>query len=288
MTTPTRAVDPRDLWRAFEPVHAVVYFAPETRDIYAEAGLKGSWMGYFASRSAAMGAVGAETVIATFHNFAPTMVRRAIPDAWRFSSPERVLGARLRIADLVLRRLLGDAADGAAVEEAAELAGRAVRGIAAQLGGRPLFAAHAGLPEARSPLLALWQACGSLREHRFDGHVAVLTAHDVGGLEALILHAAGGRTPRSVLQPFRGWTDQQWEAAEARLRERGLIDGDAALTADGRVLSAGVERRTDELAQAQVAALDGAAARFLELLAPFDERIRAGGGIPPISPLGLN
>ena len=32
-----------------------------------------------------------EVVTATFYNFAPAMVGRAIPDAWRFASPERVL-----------------------------------------------------------------------------------------------------------------------------------------------------------------------------------------------------
>ena len=95
-----------EMRRVLEPYHSVVYFAPEVRDLYREAGLKGYWMGYFASRSAPMGAVGSETVLATFHNFAPTMVRRAIPDAWSFSSPERVLEARLRVADASLRRLL--------------------------------------------------------------------------------------------------------------------------------------------------------------------------------------
>src|SRR4051812_37123976 len=49
------AQDARRAWQVFEPYHAVIYFAPEARAAYTAAGLKGFWMGYFASRSAALG-----------------------------------------------------------------------------------------------------------------------------------------------------------------------------------------------------------------------------------------
>ena len=42
----------RRLWPAFETYHAHVYFVPEAAEAYRELGLKGGWMGYFASRSA--------------------------------------------------------------------------------------------------------------------------------------------------------------------------------------------------------------------------------------------
>ena len=42
----------RAAWRVLEPYHAMIYFAPEAREAYAAAGLKGFWMGYFASRVA--------------------------------------------------------------------------------------------------------------------------------------------------------------------------------------------------------------------------------------------
>ena len=102
----------RRMWRALETLHMTVYFAPEPREAYRRAGLRGGWMGYFASRSAAMGPVPAEVVMATFYNFHPRMVRRAIPDAWGFAAPERVLAARVEGADAALRRLLGPWADG--------------------------------------------------------------------------------------------------------------------------------------------------------------------------------
>ena len=89
----------RRMWQALETLHMTVYFAPEPRDAYRRAGLRGGWMGYFASRSAAMGPVPAEVVAATFYNFHPRMVHRAIPDAWGFAPPEAVLAARLEGAD---------------------------------------------------------------------------------------------------------------------------------------------------------------------------------------------
>ena len=90
----------RRLWTRLEAYHAVVYFAPEKKQAYEEAGLKGGWMGYFAGRAAPLGAASAELVTALFYNFHPGMVRRSIPDAWRFSTPERVLEARVRIVDV--------------------------------------------------------------------------------------------------------------------------------------------------------------------------------------------
>src|ERR1044072_6299455 len=45
----------RRLWPAFETYHAHIYFVPEAAEAYRALGLKGGWMGYFASRSAALG-----------------------------------------------------------------------------------------------------------------------------------------------------------------------------------------------------------------------------------------
>ena len=74
----------------------MIYFAPEAPDAYARIGLTHHRTGYFASRSAAMGAVRAEVVIATFFNFHPPLVRRAMEGVWDVASPAQVLDARLR------------------------------------------------------------------------------------------------------------------------------------------------------------------------------------------------
>jgi hypothetical protein len=286
-TTPSASPRAREMWRLVEPYHGVIYFAPEARDVYRDTGLKGLTMGYFASRSAPMGAVGSETVLATFHNFAPAMVRRAIPAAWSLSSPEGALGARLRVADASLRRLLGnDAIESEEVAEAAVLAGRAA--AAGEAPGRPLFATHLALPIPDAPHLALWHACSSLREHRFDGHVAMLTGYGVGGLEAHLLVVGANRLARDVIQPAKGWTDEEWDAGVEALRERGWLSDDAQLTDAGRAIHDAVERRTETLAQAPYDAIGAdATARLHELLTPLRDRIIELGGIPRAYPMAV-
>ena len=83
------------MWKLFEPLHAVTYFAEECIEEYSAAGLKGFWMGYFAGRAAPMGPVGPAVVGATFFSFNPDRVARALPDAWSFAATDRVLEARL-------------------------------------------------------------------------------------------------------------------------------------------------------------------------------------------------
>jgi Helix-turn-helix family len=237
----------RRAWTLFEPIHAVVYFVSEARPEFTAAGLKGGWMGYFASRSAAMGAVGPEVVAAIFHNFAPAMVRRALPDAWRFATPETVLAARLRVADAALRRLWGEST----------LASREVRDVASVMlqaatqlraDGRPLFAGHQGLPSPDQPHLALWHACTLLREHRFDGHTAALTARGMSGLDALITATVAKGLDPATMRSFRGWSEEEWGDGVRSLQERGLLDGDGSLSPQGTAMRDHVEEATDELA----------------------------------------
>src|SRR5439155_2470423 len=232
------------MWQLLEPVHAVVYFAPETRAACAEAGLKGGWMGYFASRSAAMRPVPPEMVIATFYNFHPKMVRRAIPDAWSFSTPEKVLRARLQVADRALRRLLGPDIESTHVSSAARLA--RVAAEAAQPTGRPLFAAHAALPWPDETHLQLWHAATLLREFRGAGHVAVLVANEIDGCEAHVLITTDYVMPADMQRANRGWSEEEWSAAEDRLLARGLINA-SGLTDAGRRLRLAIEDATDRL-----------------------------------------
>ncbi len=285
MAVPAPA-DARRLWRALEPLHAMIYFAPEAPEHYAAAGLKGGWMGYFASRSAAMGPVPAPVVTATFFNFAPTMVERAIPDAWGFAPPTSVLAARLAAADRALRRLLGDAIGSSEVAEAAGLARAAAELATAE--GRPLFGAHASLPWPDEPHLVLWHAATLLREHRGDGHVAVLTAEGISGLEAHVLIVGEGVMPRSVMQSVRGWTEEQWDETAERLRRRNLLGPDDELTDEGHDLRTRVEARTDRLAVGPYVALGGERTeRLHDLARPLALRIVDGGGLPVPNPVGV-
>jgi len=276
----------RRAWTVFEPVHAIVYFAPETRAAYEAAGLRGGWMGYFASRSAPMGAVTSPVVVATFHNFQPALVQRAIPDAWRLSTPERVLEARLSVVDRALRRLWGGDVESDDVREAASLAKRVTELL--EGGGRPLYAAHAALEAPEAPHLALWHACTLLREHRFDGHVAALTGYDLDGLEALVTATTASGLDPARLRQFRGWTEDEWHGAEDRLRSRNVLVGGGNLTEHGHELRRAVERITDRLA-AKVWERAGTETthRLLSLLHPLAMRLGGEQGIVYPNPIGV-
>ena len=189
--------------------------------------------GYFASRSAAMGAVGADTVIATFYNFSPALVRAAIPWAWGAASPATCSRPAWSAADAALRRMLGEAVGSTGMERAAALARRAAERAAGRYEGRPLFAAHAGLPWPEPPHLVVWHAQTLLREFRGDGHITALVDHDLDPVEALVMHLASGELPGTFLRDSRGWPDDDWDAGVERLVDRGLVR--AVGHADGRV-----------------------------------------------------
>jgi hypothetical protein len=185
------------------------------------------------------------------------MVGRAIPDAWQYSSPELALTARTAAADAALRRLWGDAVNGAEVREAAV----ATMAVASALhgGGRPIYTATAALDEPEAPHLKLWHACTLLREHRFDGHVAALTVHGLDGLEALVTAVAtGSGVDGPTIRLFRGWTEEEWADGVARLQRRGVLDAAGGLTEEGRELRNDVESMTDRLAADPWEALDEA------------------------------
>ncbi|WP_219416556.1 SCO6745 family protein [Pseudonocardia nigra] len=279
--TSDRADLERQLWRAVEAVHAVVYFAPEAKAAYAGVGLRGFWMGYFASRVAALGAVGPQVTTALFFGFAPRMVQRALPRAWELAAPHEVLAARAEVARTVLGRFAG-----VDVAPAANALTAAADGL--DLAGRPLAAAHAAaLAEGPDALGALWRAATVLREYRGDGHIAALVAEGVDGVQANVWTAAGG-----VLVPeqreFRGWTEQEWAGAAAALRRRGWLDGDGMLTPAGREVRAEVERRTDRAAAPALARLDDAALRAVAArLVPVASAIAQAGAVPYPNAMGV-
>jgi hypothetical protein len=237
----------RKMWRTLEPYHGIVYFTPEAPAAYERFGIEGQG-GYFASRAAAMGAVPAEVVVATFFNFDPRLVHDALPLAWQRGTPDEWVDARITAVDRALRSILGDAVESDEIAEAAELARTATERCAAP--GRPLYAGHAALAWPEPAHLVLWHAITLLREFRGDGHVASLTTEGLDGCQALVLHAASGEVGAGTLAATRGWSRQAWDAAVAALADRGLVDSDGALTEDGRAHRQHVEDRTDELALA--------------------------------------
>ncbi len=265
----------RTLWQRLEPIHAFIYFAPEAALNYDALGLDGG-TGYFASRSAAMGAVGPEVVIATFFNFKPQLVRDALPGAWDVATPAAVGAARLDAADKALRRMLGEDVDHPDLAESAALARKAAE--AGDPSGRPIFAAHAGLPWPTEPHLELFHAVTLLREHRGDAHVAALMLEGYDAIEALVSHLASGSIalPASLLQATRGWTDEEWEAGQERLRVKGHLDasGSLALTEAGTEARQRIEDLTDKASLATWSALSEVEAERLRTIsAPFTKKV---------------
>lgn len=109
------------MWTRVEAIHAVTYFASESREAAKACGLKGFWTGYFGFRAAPLAAVGTGVVEAAFYNFVPEMVRRSIPDAWSFARPEELVVARRRAAAAALRAVAGELFDDLAHDDHAAL-----------------------------------------------------------------------------------------------------------------------------------------------------------------------
>jgi hypothetical protein len=273
----------RKTWRTVEPVHGLVYLTAEAARAYDDVGLDAQ-SGYFASRSAPMGRVSPEVVVATFFNFSPVLVRAAMDGVWDRADPGEVVQARLRLIDTALQRVLGAQLDEPGVGEAAALLRAAAESACRHPAGRPIFAAYATLDWPTDPHLVLWHAQTLLREFRGDGHVAALTVAGVSGCEALVLHAATGEVPRPLLQATRFWTDAEWDAAVASLVARGWVDESGAFTDAGRAARAAVEQHTDELAVVAYETIgDDACARVRELVRPLSRAIAASGELGPMS-----
>lgn len=300
----------RSMWTLFEPVHAVTYFAAEARSAYEQAGLRGFWRGYFAGRAAPLGVAGAggtvaapadtasaAVVAASFFNFAPAFVARAIPGVWELITPEEALRVRLAGAAEGLGRLL--AGQEAEVAAAGDLLWRAIGEL--DFSGRVLAAANAALPvlpgedvaaSSASPaslaaagLGRLWQAATLLREHRGDGHFAALAAADIDGCEAVVLRCCLDLR-REDMQPVRGWTDEAWDGALSRLAARGWVGADGTLTRAGREAHAAVEDATDRAASRPWARLGPEATAEIEAaLTPL--ALACAAALPYPSPIGV-
>jgi hypothetical protein len=265
--------------RAIEPLHSHHYFSPELDEQLAAAGLRPGRMTYFAGRAAPMGAVSPGVVTATFYNFAPALVARHVPRCWTLATPETVVAARFASAGDSLTRLLGDTplAD---VVELGDLLAEAATVLTPE--ARPLYAGHADLEWPTDPVVRLWHAVTLLREHRGDGHLMALQLHGLSGLEALVTHTATGRGfTVEAAQRTRGWSPEEWAAAQDGLVARGLVDEHGALTEDGVALRGAVEEATDTMSTQPFEHLGAErTARVVELAKDMARTLVGNGAYP--------
>jgi hypothetical protein len=268
---------------ATNSLHSLIYFAPETEHYLTGVGLRGNRMCYFAGRAAPMGAVGAGVVAATFYNFNPALVARFIPAAWELATPAAVIDARYVAVDAALTRLLGeDVIASADMRTLAELVREAASACAPE--GRPLYAGNADLSWPDAPQLVMWHALTLLREYRGDGHICALACAGLTGIEALVTHT---KTGKGFLTEFakasRGWSEQEWEAAEAGLTARGLVDGEGALTEAGHALRAQAEADTDRMAASPWQHLgDERTEEVVRIAKAMSRAVTAAGAFPEV------
>jgi hypothetical protein len=283
----------RRLGSVLEPVVGQVYFSPECDRNYEALGFDPSpadaagvalpdGPAYFASRGSVMGQVPGELIAAAFGVFNPQVVVPSVQLAWTRTDAATIRRARADGAVAQLRRLLGDHPSDA--ERAAELLAGAA--AVSPIAGRAMAAGIRSLPVPDDPLAAVWHHGDFLREYRGDCHNAAwvaagLTATQIG----LLTELYWGLGLRSYSRT-RGWTAEQFDEAEAGLRDRGLLEG-SALSAAGRELREGLEVSTDEQMAPALDVLGSSIDEVFAILEPWGVSIRAGHGYLPSGPHDL-
>ncbi|MEU8631517.1 MarR family transcriptional regulator [Amycolatopsis sp. NPDC048633] len=234
--------------RVFELVEpiATITFSEAVNEEFLALGMRNYWDGYFAGRAAPLGMAPAEVVHAVFYNFADGEVARHIPWVWGKLTPEEAIAVRERASAAALRQQIGELADSPALVRIADLATRAA--VSAPTDGRALYAGLRALDVPEEPVARLWHAATLLREHRGDGHNAVLVAHGIGGTEAHVLLALSLGIKAAEFGRIHHLPKARLDAVVDGLRGRGLVDAAGGFTDAGRELKERIEARTDELA----------------------------------------
>jgi hypothetical protein len=117
--------------------------------------------------------------------------------------------------------------------------------------------------------------------------VIAAVSHGLRGLDAALTHVATGVISREMIQPSRGWTDEDWLSSKRRLQARGLVDRDGRLTKTGGALRRDIEDLTDRLAAAPVERLgETGVMEIIELATPVSRHLIDTGVFPVPNPVG--
>lgn len=284
MELSNRSRTARRLASALEPVVGQVYFSPECHAGYVALGFDPSpgdangvalpdGPSYFASRGSVMGQVPGEVIAAAFGVFSPAVVVPLVDIAWARTDAATIRAARAEGAVGQLRRLLGERPDG--VERAAELLAAAA--AAPAITARPLAAGIRSLDVPADALAAAWHHGDFLREYRGDSHNAAWVSAGFSATEIGLLTELYWGMPLRSYSRSRGWTADEFDAAEATLRERGLLDGDGLSTA-GRDAREAIEVATDHQMVPVLDALGEETDELCAILEPWGTAVRDGFG----------
>ncbi len=254
--------------RMFELVEAIgtVTFSEVPNEAFLAVGMRNYWDGYFAGRAAPLGLASAEVVHAVFYNFADGEVARHIPWVWGKLTPAEAIAVRERGSADAVRQRIGDLAESPGLARIAELATRAA--VSAPMEGRVLYAGLRALDIPEDPVAKVWHAATLLREHRGDGHNAILVAHGIGGTESHVLMALALGMEAEKFGRIHHLPKAQLAAVIDGLRDRGLVNAGGGFTDAGRELRERIETLTDEMAAPAYDVLT--AAELDELIAGLD------------------
>ena len=280
----------RALAAALEPFAGQVYFSPECHRNYEALGFDASpaelggvampdGVAYFTSRGSVMGQVPGEVVAAAFGVFDPDVVVPSVTAGWQHTDAATICRARTDGAVAQLVRILGESPDG--LDAARALLAVATRDLAPP--GKPLFAGLRSLDVPDSPLGAAWRLADELREYRGDSHVAAWTIAGFDGCEISLLTELYWGLPLRSYSRSRGWDGEEFDAAEQRLIERGLVR-EGALTDAGTAEREAVEVTTDDACRPIVDALGDDLEALVEILSSWSRTIRRAKGYPGSGP----
>ena len=278
---------------ALEPFAGQVYFSPECHEAYAALGFSPSrgkagdvalpdGPAYFCSRGSVLGQVPGELIASAFAVFNPAAVVPAVAYGWGLTDAATICRARTDGAVGQLTRILGEQPDG--LDRVTELLARANERLRPE--GRPLYAGLVALGGPDSPMGAAWRLADRLREYRGDAHTAAWTTAGFDATEIGMLSELFWGLPTRSYVRTRAWSDDDLDAAEARLAGRGLV-ADGALTEAGRADREAVEEATDRQCQPILDALGDDIDELTERLLPWGAEIRAQGGYLAAGPHDL-
>jgi hypothetical protein len=283
----------RSLAGALEPFAGQVYFSPECHGNYQAlgfgpspgdfAGVAGPEMeSYFCSRGSVMGQVPGSVIAAAFGVFEHRAVERIVARGWEKTDAPTICAARDDGAVAQLRRILGDRPEG--IDRARTLLERAEAPLEPY--GKPLYAGLAACPRFDDPLADAWRLADRLREYRGDAHVAAWTSSGVDACQIGVLSELSWGLPARSYSRTRMWSDEQYDAAERVLGDRGLL-ADQQLTDAGWAFREEIERATDRQCAPIVDALGDDVDELVALLSGWGRSIRDAKGYPGSGPHDL-
>ena len=265
----------RQLRDACEPLAMHAVWSRATNERLAQLGLD-FLTSYVGGRGAFLGEAAGAVVAAAFAWFEPALVTTLWDAARAAVALDRLVQARDESTVASLREVLAGADPGEVASLLADAA-EAADGM-----GRPLFSGRRADGRPQDAVHCLWWACGLVREHRGDSHVAAAAAAGLDAIEMNILTELWVGMPLLSYTATRGWAPDAMHRAVARLERRGWVR-DGGLTDSGLAARLSIEQRTDAQEQLIVAALGDRLEEVCSRLNHWGQLCIEAGAFPPDS-----